>query len=493
MLEGLEEDTMKNHIQIKEEEQQIKLTIYQEKEKNSWEKIIQTTKPEILKDFIKEIRYQIDSFHLNNEDLAIVLKDKNTVIIKNYQKIQRNPFIKPLTSMIQRKNNGSIKVKFARAALISFSAFVGLSGLGRKVGRVNAEALKTNTSLESLEDLEEITVIDPENLVEVKVEDQIENISSELIEEEQRTKEQSIEQENQISEEENTKEEDIKEEDTSNLMINPETPSIIEIDLTEEELEDDLAELDSAMEEEQIESQSESNETPLEEALSAAVTNTKEATSIKNAIPAFGEEDKDEKRSFVHENYGDIVQKYADISGIDSAVIECILAQERGEHSSEIEVHGAIGVAQVQYNVHVNQERSLYNVQTGETETFLVTDAMLRDLEGNIKVGVAILQTYLQQYNGNIFLAVQSYNYGTGAVDTALNQAAARTGISKEEMINNPECLVWIEDIKAYKDGTFGDPNFLENVFVRYTDEDLTIKYNQEPTESEIPVKEKSL
>lgn len=199
--------------------------------------------------------------------------------------------------------------------------------------------------------------------------------------------------------------------------------------------------------------------------------------SYNEAIPSFGQNAYDERISFVHENYGEIIEEIAKETAIDPHLLECIYAQERTEHSSYLDPLGTIGIAQLQYSVHINRTKILHHVYTNEQEKFIATDNILRSLEGNIKVSIAYFQDMLIRYNGNTLMALQAYNYGDGAMNTVLRNAERRTGISKEEMINDPSCLVWIEDIKRYKNGNYGDPNYLENVLSRYNQEEFKASY----------------
>lgn len=201
---------------------------------------------------------------------------------------------------------------------------------------------------------------------------------------------------------------------------------------------------------------------------------------IEDFIPKFGKKANDEKITFVKENYGEITSKYAKISGIDQEIIECLLAQERAVHSDKIDRGGAIGIAQIQYDAHIGSTKELRNEITGEVETFEVTDELLKDIDGNIKTGVAILQDNLDRYSGNIFMALQAYNYGVGAMRKNLNKTAERLNTTIDALINDPTDLSWLEEIHNYKDGNYGDHNYLNHVLSRYGKEAITAIYNDD-------------
>lgn len=221
-----------------------------------------------------------------------------------------------------------------------------------------------------------------------------------------------------------------------------------------------------------------------EVALTHEMDLTLENVPYQQYIPTLGTKQNDEKITFVKENYGEYTEKYAQISGIDQEIIECLLAQERMVHSSEIDRGGAIGIAQIQYDAHIGETLKLRNELTGEIEQFQVTDDMLKSVDGNIKVGVTILQNNLDRYQGNILIALQSYNYGVGATRKILSQTAERLNVSIDDILQDATNLEWLKEVKNYKGGNYGDPNYLDHVLARYGKEQMTAIYSDfEPVE----------
>lgn len=202
--------------------------------------------------------------------------------------------------------------------------------------------------------------------------------------------------------------------------------------------------------------------------------------NYKEYLPSFGINTYDEKYNNIIEKYDDIVDKYALISGIDKEIIICLLAQERGTHSSKIDDGGAIGIGQIQVNQHLNSTLTLYNNLLGEEETFEVSMDLLKSIEGNIKTSVTILQSALKRFGGNIFLALQAYNYGEGAVNTIIK----KTGLSLDEINANYKDISWIEEVYKYSDkkGGYGDKNYIDNVFSRYPCCEITVIYDDDST-----------
>ena len=171
----------------------------------------------------------------------------------------------------------------------------------------------------------------------------------------------------------------------------------------------------------------------------------------------------DEKYQYVKENYDEILNKYAEMYGIDVKLIKAIATQESGIHNPEINSSGAIGLMQVQYNIWVGQELSAYNFQTQEMEKIIDNKKKLSELEYSVKVGTMILRNYLERTDYNLIAATFGYNKGV-------------TGVLAEagEYLNSPEELNWLEDARNIP---YGDDYYPEHVF-RYVgpDENISIR-----------------
>lgn len=230
--------------------------------------------------------------------------------------------------------------------------------------------------------------------------------------------------------------------------------------------------------------------------------------TLKSYLPTIGTNKDDERVLFVKTYYNEQIEKYAKITGIDKEIFECIIAQETGKNTSlELNKGGAIGPAQIQYNIHINQEKTLYNIETGETETFIVTDKLLKTIDGNLKTCAAILQEQLINYQGNIFLTIQSYNFGQGAMKIVTTNAANSTNQNVDNFIAEPLNLDWIEFIEKYslekekKTGQkYGNPNYINDTLSFYSKDTIIAKYthplynndvNTQHNDIEISLKEK--
>ena len=85
----------------------------------------------------------------------------------------------------------------------------------------------------------------------------------------------------------------------------------------------------------------------------------------------------------------------------------------------------------------------------------------LNNPKTNISVGTIILTHSLKTFNYNIPLAITAYNLGIGSVNKILDKTSYKTGLSKEQLINdssNQEFLKYRDIIE------FGDSKYFEHV-----------------------------
>lgn len=168
-----------------------------------------------------------------------------------------------------------------------------------------------------------------------------------------------------------------------------------------------------------------------------------------------------DKAIFAKEEYGSIIEKYANRYGLDPKLVLGIATQERGVHSTEMDRGGATGLMQIQNSVWLGNEISAYNFETGKYDKFVVTNDMIKDLDTNIQLGCMVFQNCLNYVNYNIPMAIQTYNYGIGNMKKVIDVYAGISGKTKEEVINNPNDIGWIE----YRDIiNVGDTNYLNHV-----------------------------
>lgn len=196
---------------------------------------------------------------------------------------------------------------------------------------------------------------------------------------------------------------------------------------------------------------------------------SKESLAITESL-SLGSMNDSDKLLFVKENYGDIIEKYSKMYGLDSDLICAIATQERGVHSNTVDEGGAIGLMQVQVAVWNGSKVRTFNYETGEYETIKVTLDDLKDVDFNIKTGCAIFQNYLKQMQGNIVAATQTYNMGPGTMKKILSNYSSSSGKTIDEILNDIDDLSWMD----YRNSSYaGDPDYIEHVFRYYANDNL--------------------
>lgn len=162
------------------------------------------------------------------------------------------------------------------------------------------------------------------------------------------------------------------------------------------------------------------------------------------------------------ENYGETIEKYSNMYGLDTGLMIGIATQESGFHDPNKNATGATGLMQIQNGVWVGNEISAYNFETCTYDKFIVTEDMLSDLDRNIQIGCMYFQNCLSYVDYNIPLAIQNYNYGITNMKTVIDYYAEECGKTREDIITDPYDVGWMD----YRDIIeVGDTYYLNNVF----------------------------
>ena len=177
-----------------------------------------------------------------------------------------------------------------------------------------------------------------------------------------------------------------------------------------------------------------------------------------------GTETDSDKFISTKENYYDIIEKYANMYGINPDIICAIATQESGVHSREISPGGGLGLMQVQASVWNGHGLTVHNYETDQDERINFTTDSLRNLENNIQAGCAIYKMCLDKMEGNYVAALQCYNMGEGSMGSILSNYSSISGKSKSEILKSND-FGWLN----YTNGHGGDPNYVKNV-LRYFD-----------------------
>ena len=184
------------------------------------------------------------------------------------------------------------------------------------------------------------------------------------------------------------------------------------------------------------------------------------------------------------------IKKYANKYMIDENLVMAIASQERGTHSQNMDDGGGLGIMQVQVAVH--PDGSAFSTVINDNgnikkSQFIYHHNEYITLDGNIEAGCALLQYYLNYFNGNMAMAVYAYNSGQGPVNNAIVAYASETGLSYESIMANKSDLDWTK----YLDREYYLPAVLswldtDNLTMSYAHDDIveTTNYSLNHTKS---------
>jgi len=139
------------------------------------------------------------------------------------------------------------------------------------------------------------------------------------------------------------------------------------------------------------------------------------------------------------------------------------------------------------YGVGIGQHESpngknsvtAFNFNTNQYETEIISMENACDLEKNIKMSIMLLQNKLNKYNGNIYVAIQSYNYGDWAMNVILNEYAKEKNMTLDEILNDHSDTGWLKYVEYFHNNpqqylpnwnykTYGDPNYVTKIIGYY-------------------------
>ena len=200
-----------------------------------------------------------------------------------------------------------------------------------------------------------------------------------------------------------------------------------------------------------------------------------------------------ESDSYKNELYNEVYAKYASIIepisisyGIDSKLLAAIITQESaGIGSKDFNDGGAIGLCQIQ-NTNLGTELTAYNYVTEQVEKITLDKDTLQNDYQNVRCGAIFLQNLLDQFDGNIIMALQAYNYGPTKISNMIEQYSneriypnGNTAWFKsfDEIISDQNDLGWLD----LREDNYGDSKYVEHVLAPFGEENihLTCKYNK--------------
>ena len=203
------------------------------------------------------------------------------------------------------------------------------------------------------------------------------------------------------------------------------------------------------------------------------------SNTVSNVVFEVGTSiDIDDTREFLDATYaGSLISQYSDIYGVDPKIVAAICYQESGGVNL-IDDGAARGIMRLEnmppYDLRV------YNFKDDCYETLTVDSNYTYDLEYNIRCGIANLRNKIDYCKGNIYAALQAYNYNEITFMKALEKNGyVLDGYTDygwlpitEDVTNNP----WKYGIDGYDDG-YGVSYYPNSTGIHLIDKIVNYKY----------------
>ena len=186
--------------------------------------------------------------------------------------------------------------------------------------------------------------------------------------------------------------------------------------------------------------------------------------------------DKQMIMNFLASPEGQYVYKYAEQYGVDPYIMAAIAMQETTlNHYACIpggDMYSGYGVGLMQLESPSGEEIKAYNYNADKWDREYVTMENACDIETNIKIGCMMFQNKLKENFGNIFLAIQSHNYGQGMIDMMMEDLYGKNKIQVMQNYKDTSWLPKIEEIhnnpgiyiSGWNESGYGDGKYLEHV-----------------------------
>lgn len=173
---------------------------------------------------------------------------------------------------------------------------------------------------------------------------------------------------------------------------------------------------------------------------------------------------------------GQLIYKYAEQYGVDPNIMAAIAMQETTlNHEACIpggEWYSGYGVGLTQIESPDGAAVTAYNYDNNKWDTAYATMDAACNLETNIKIGCMMFQNKLRENCGNVFLAIQSHNYGQGMIDMMMDKLY---GKNAKEVMQDYSDTSWITEIENvhnnpsvyisdWSESKYGDGKYLEHV-----------------------------
>lgn len=180
---------------------------------------------------------------------------------------------------------------------------------------------------------------------------------------------------------------------------------------------------------------------------------------------------------------GQAILNYSLTYGVDPLLTYSLCKQESDlDHYNHIPGENgydgaAYGVSQ-QENTTLGETYSAYNIATGQVDNVVATVDNLTNLNTNVQIATMKLSGYLNQYHGNIALALISYNYGRARGLDVAEAAANDLGTDIDTLSRTPSASATSlilshaknlsenpgDYFNTSRSGSYGDGEYVKNV-----------------------------
>ena len=182
---------------------------------------------------------------------------------------------------------------------------------------------------------------------------------------------------------------------------------------------------------------------------------------------------------FINSSQGEYCFENCDNFGVDPYLFVSLIMQESSlNHADTIPTgknYNGNGVGICQLENPSGETITAFNYTTSQNETEINTMASACQEMSNIKMGIMSFQNVMKKYNGNIYLALQSYNYGKGLVDAIICTYADEIGSTYEEVVKNKNDFGWMK----YVEMVHKEPQKFANMIdiIKYPEFEITKNY----------------
>ena len=188
-------------------------------------------------------------------------------------------------------------------------------------------------------------------------------------------------------------------------------------------------------------------------------------------------------------------KEFGECYGIDPSIVVAIAMQESSLKHDECIPGGTryngFGVGMTQQEKPSGETVYAYNYVTNCNDKLACTMENACNEKSNVKLCFMRMQKKMDLYNGNLYMVIQSYNYGDGMMKALLNKMSKDTGKSVDEIKNDYTNLDWLEYVKdahnnpskyisGWRGKTYGDGDYLIHVASSLTEKKLNIAINGE-------------